>query len=1041
MAALSLALLGAFQVERDGQPVIGFESLKVRALLAYLVIEANRPHQREALAGLLWPDLPDETARKNLRQALTNLRLVIGDRGALPPFLFVTRETIQFNPASDHWLDVAAFTAQLAACSTHPHRRIETCRSCAQRMEQAVALYRGSFLDEFFLSDSAAFEEWVARQRERLHQQVLQALASLAASYERRGAYEEARRAARRQVELEPWCEEAHQQLMRALWFSRQRSAALAQYQTCRRILADELGVEPAPETTALYERICANAAHAVRHDGTDRALQLPPLPTPPTVLVGREAELADLADRLANPACRLLTLVGPGGIGKTRLAMQAAVEQRAAFTDGVAFVPLAPLGSDAFLVPAIAEAVGLTFASQPDPKVQLLNYLQEKEVLLLIDNFEHLLAGAGLLADLLQHAPGVSILVTSRERLNLRGEWVVEVAGLQVPDGDQVEGVADYSAVTLFLQCTRRVHARFALSEAEQRAVVQICRLMEGMPLGIELAAAWVRALSSAEIAHAIASGLGFLSISRRDVADRHRSLHAVFAHSWRLLSAEERCVFGSLSVFRGGFGREAAEQVAGATLSVLAALIDKSLLRRTASGRYDMHELLRQYAAEQLEADGETAPTRDRHLAFYLALAETAEPELRGAQQELWIDRLEAEHDNLRAALEWSCADAANHVRLLQLAGALGWFWVRRAYLNEGRAWLETALARADTSVPVPIWARTLYAAGSIAMSTGHFAAAGEMLERSAALWRTVGGEGKRGLAFALGALVWTLHEQGQPAAALVVAAESIALFREQGEQWGYADVVAAQAMAFRELEEFGPAEAAITESIVRWKELGDLRGLSVALHSAALIAFRRADYAAAAALFEESLSIRQELGDKRAIANSLFNLGRVAINQGDDTRAQALFDESRILFRQIGDMGGIALSLYYEALMAYLRGDDRQAKLFFEQAVTRGREAGPKWIGANGLLGLAGVAAAQGKAWQAARLCGAAEAAIAAVSTYLEAVERAYYNRLVATALGELGQQAFDEAHAQGKQLTLEQAIAEALHHEEPEYRETA
>jgi predicted ATPase/DNA-binding SARP family transcriptional activator len=676
MAPLSLALLGAFQVERDGQPVIGFESLKVRALLAYLVIEANRPHQREALAGLLWPDLPDERARTNLRQALANLRLVIGDRGAIPPFLFVTRETIQFNLASDHWLDVAAFTAHLAACRTHPHRRIVTCRSCAQRMEQAAALYRGSFLDEFFLSDSAAFEEWVARQREWFHQHVLQALARLAAYDERRGAYEEARRSARRQVELEPWCEEAHQQLMRALWFSGQRSAALAQYETCRRILTDELGVEPAPETTALYKRIRDHAAQALRSDGTDRALRPTPLPVPPTALVGREAELADLADMLANPACRLLTLVGPGGIGKTRLAVQAAAEQRAGFPDGVAFVPLAPLGSDAFLVPAIAEAVGLTFSSRPDSKVQLLNYLQEKELLLLLDNFEHLLAGAELLGDILRHAPGVSILATSRERLNVQAEWVVEVAGLQVPREDRAEGITDYSAVALFLQSARRVQAGFALSEVEQRSVVQICRLVEGMPLGIELTAAWVRALSGAEIAHQIECGLGFLTTSLRDVAERHRSLHAVFEHSWSLLSAEERCVFGRLSVFRGGFGREAAEQVAGATLSLLAALVDKSLLRRIPTGRYDMHELLRQYAAEQLQAAGETEQTRDRHLAFFLALAETAEPEVHGAQQEQWFDRLEADHDNLRAALEWGRAEVANHARLLQLAGALVWF-----------------------------------------------------------------------------------------------------------------------------------------------------------------------------------------------------------------------------------------------------------------------------------------------------------------------------------------------------------------------------
>ncbi len=798
--------------------------------------------------------------------------------------------------------------------------------------------------------------------------------------------------------------------------------------------LAQHLAIASEDRTTflkAARAELCPDrlASPIQPHDPAP-ARQLDNLPAALTPFVGRERELASISSQLLRAGVRLLTLTGPGGVGKTRLGLQVAAQMRGAFADGVWFVALAPIQAPDLLISTIAQVLGIKEVGGEPLINRLKDVLRDKHMLLVLDNFEHLLAAVGLLGDILHYAPEVHILTTSRERLNLREEWVVEVAGLQVPDGDQAEGGADYSAVALFLQCARRVEAGFTLSAVEQRAVVQICRLVEGMPLGIELAAAWVRALSCGEIADAIAGGLGLLTTSLRNVDERHRSLRAAFVHSWRFLSAEEQWVFRRLSVFQGGFGREAAEQVAGATLALLVALIDKSLLRHTANGRYDMHELLRQYAAEQLQAAGETAPTRERHLAFYLALAETAGPELRGAQQEQWFDRLEADHDNLRAALEWSRAEASNRVGLLQLASALVEFWVRRAYLNEGRSWLEAALAHADTSVPVPIRAKTLYAAGCIAMSTGHFATAGEMLQRSAALWRTLGAEGRRGLALALGTLVWAVREQGQPAAALVVAEESIALFRAQGERWGLAAVLGEQAMAFRELEEFGLAEAAIADSIARWKELGDRWGLSSALHAAALIAFRQADYAAAGALFAESLSIIQELGDKRAIANSLFNLGRVALNQENYTQAQALFDETIDRFGHIGDMGGMALSVYYQALMAHLQGDNAQAKLFFEQATALSREAGPKWIGPVSLLGLASVAAAQGKAWQAARLCGAAEAGIAAVSTYLDSVECAYYNRLVATALGELGQQAFDEAYAQGHALTLDQAIVEAL-----------
>src|SRR5262249_45381113 len=334
-------------------------------------------------------------------------------------------------------------------------------------------------------------------------------------------------------------------------------SGALAQYETCRRILACDLDVGPAAETTALYERIRDSEPRTENPEPRTEQSRHTPLPLPPTPLIGRESELAELGALLENPAYRLITIVGPGGIGKTRLALASATDQIDAFAHRVYFVPLAPLRSSEFLVPAIADALGLAFSGREDPRAQLLNYLRGKELLLVLDNFDHLLEGAELLVDILRRATAVSILVTSRERLNLQGEWVFDIAGLQVPAADQIDGVEGYSAVALFLQRAHKVHARFTFGAAEKRAVARICRLVEGMPLGIELAAAWVRALSCAEIAQEIEQSLGFLTTSLRDVPERHRSLLAVFDHSWRLLSADERGVFRKLSVFRGGFGR----------------------------------------------------------------------------------------------------------------------------------------------------------------------------------------------------------------------------------------------------------------------------------------------------------------------------------------------------------------------------------------------------------------------------------------------------------------------------------------------------
>jgi predicted ATPase len=376
----------------------------------------------------------------------------------------------------------------------------------------------------------------------------------------------------------------------------------------------------------------------------------------------------------LAVPTCRLLTLVGSGGIGKTRLAIQAAA-QLANFAQGVYFVPLAPVGSPDLLASAIAGALQVSFYGSDDPTVQLVNYLREKHLLLLLDNFEHLREGTPLLTDILDAAPALKMLVTSRERLNLQEEWVLPVEGMQYPKGDEPGSIEDYSAVRLFVQSARRVQPAFTLAD-DVSAVIAICQHVEGMPLGLELAAVWLRVMSCRQIAVQLERSLDFLTTPLRNVPERHRSLRVVFEQSWRLLSESERRVLATLAVFHGGFDLEAAEQVAGASLSLLAGLVDKSLIRLNRSGRYDLHELFRQFASDKLAESGETAAATRRHFEYYAELAERAERHLYGPEQEGWFDRLAVDLDNLRAALAWSVRDEEAETGL-RLAGSLGWFW----------------------------------------------------------------------------------------------------------------------------------------------------------------------------------------------------------------------------------------------------------------------------------------------------------------------------------------------------------------------------
>jgi predicted ATPase/DNA-binding SARP family transcriptional activator len=658
---LTLRLLGTPQVSRDGSPVTGFISSKAQGLLYYLAV-TGRAHTREALAGLFWSDMPEVQAAKNLRNVLSNLRALAGQQ------LVITRQEVTFDRASAYWLDVELFLSTLGDAATRD----------LGALHRAVELYQGDFLDGFYVSEALAFEEWVLGRRSLLKGHVLQALHTLVTRHLEREEYAAGIDYANNLLAIEPWREETHRHLMVLLARSRQRSAALAQYETCRRVLARELQVEPMHETTALYEHIRAAAAPPPHN-----------LPPQPTAFVGRQAELAEVTRFLSNPGAQLLTLVGPGGIGKTRLALQAAarcVEPEASydthFADGVFVVPLAvglPGMGEAqpSLIAAMADALQFSFQGPVHPQAQLLGYLREKRMLLVLDNFEHLVAEARQLGDILRLAPGIKLLVTSRTRLNLQEEWLLELTGLEYPSGG-AEGEAPaaqaarpleaYSAIALFVQQARRVRPGFVLEAASEPAVVRICQLAEGVPLAIELAASWLRVLSGAEILAELEQGLDFLTSSLQNVPARHRSLRAVFEHSWALLPPLEQSLFQRLSVFRGGFRREAAASVVGASLPLLAGLADKSLLRRNADGRNEVHELLRQYADEHLRADAaEFEQVHDQHCHYYADLLTAYQPQLQGTGAELQaaMATLNAERENVRAAWNW----AVEHRKIVEL------------------------------------------------------------------------------------------------------------------------------------------------------------------------------------------------------------------------------------------------------------------------------------------------------------------------------------------------------------------------------------
>ena len=1047
---LRLALLGGLQITRGETPLMGFVSSKAQALLCYLAV-TGRPHSRAELAGLLWGEMSEAGAAANFRKALSNLKQLA------PHHLVITRQTIAFNRESPYWLDVAVFQSQLQASA--PDKDPELLR-------EAAALYQGDFLQGFYVRDAPAFEEWMLLERERLKDLALQALQTLAAYYTVHGEYAAGLDYTGRLLAMEPWREEAHRQVMLLLARSGQRSAALAQYETCRRILQEELGVEPMAETTALYERI-REAMVAPPHN-------LPPQPTP---FVGRDEELAQIARLLDQPTCRLLTLTGLGGIGKTRLALEAARGKIGAFLHGVYFVPLASIRSADVLAPTMAESIKLSLYGSGNPKEHLLDYLYEKEMLLVLDSFEQILDGVGLVTEILARAPGMKILATSRERLNLQEEWVLAIGGLEVPTGKRQEAIEAYSAVQLFLQRAQRVHARVPLAEAERPCVARICQLVEGMPLAIELASAWVPVIPCQEIAVEIERNRDFLATSLRDVPERHRSMRAAFNYSWSLLPQTERQVFSKLSVFRGGFERAAAGQVADASLPVLSGLVDKSLLTRNAAGRYQMHDLLRQYAREKLEQADEAERVRNRHLDLCLRLAEEADPNLHGPDQLLWLDQLEAEHDNLRSALEWALACAREGSlwppeAALRLAGSLGLFWDLRGHLGEGRQWLDRTLELETPPFPNVQWkaARTkaLYWAGHLAKWQGDYRRAADLAEANLALCRELGD--RWSLAYALYLWGSVAAKQGDLERGQAFLDESLILFREVQAKWGLAHTLGTLGNIAKSQGRYDQATALWEESYALYREIGDRRGLARMLNRLWHWPYRQGDYARATTLLEEALALFRELAHRSGIAITLRHLGLVAQAQGDLARARALYEESQDLFQELGDNDDLVYVYWYLGRLALYEGDAAVAAALLEnglqlaytvgnksliawvlqtlasaaryranyetarslliESLTLARQAGEKEVIADALIGFAALAAAQEQAERAARLFGAVERLYETMNLILLPVIRAEYDRNVSAARAQMNEAAFATAWANGRAMTLDQAIAAAL-----------
>jgi predicted ATPase/DNA-binding SARP family transcriptional activator len=868
-SSLRVYLFGHFRMESQTGP-IQLPTRKVEALLAYLILNPN-PHSRELLAALLWGDTTDARARASLRNALSILRRKISN-----DLLLADRATVQLNPYFPLWVDALDFKTQATGFLEAPSSE----HNCVK-----LELYSDDLLAEFY-------EDWVLVERQELQALYLKTLLEFTQQCRSASEYERAIQYAHQVLAVDAANERAHQHLMFCYVAQGKRSAALRQYEACRRALQDELAVEPSPETKSLKDWIEQASAERAPIEAS-----ITNLPIYLTSFIGRQQEMVQVKQLLSTE--RLLTLTGAGGSGKTRLAVQAATDLVDTFHDGVWWVELAALAEGALVPRSVAKALGVSEVPSQPVSETMVNFLRPRHLLLVLDNCEHLsTACANLIERLLSTCPDIKIMATSREALRINGERVWSVPTLSLPDRAPTpdpELLLQYEAVQLFVERAESVRRDFALSDQNARFVEKICRQLDGMPLALELAAARVKALTVQQILTRLDDAFRLLTRGSRTALPRHQTLRAAIDWSYELLSEEEQSLFRRLSVFAGGWTLEAAEIVSAGegieereVLDLLSRLVDKSLVEMHAHGeaaRYRMLQTVQHYSHEKLLQSGEAQTTRKRHFDYFCRLVEAANPHLGFFLSDMdmldWQRRLEPENDNLRAALQWSLEKEDSVEDGLRMASLLHWFWFVRSYFSEGRAWLARLLDK-SASAPADVRAQALLTAGYLACWQGDFASGHAPLAEANRLYRQM--EDGRGIAFSLHGLGMAAMGEGNP----------------------------------------GQGRSFFAESLQVARQVGDKPLTSFALHFLAIMESYRGEYSLASSHFEECLVLTQEIGgNQQAVAFSLFHLARIARLQGDYSQAQAQLAESLHRFRQIGDRRGIGYALAGFAVLAALQG----------------------------------------------------------------------------------------------------------------------
>lgn len=913
------------------------------ALLAYLTMN-KQAHSREKLVSLFWPESPTAQAFTSLRKTLWSLKQHVSDA-----WLDIRRQSVELKSDDGLWVDIHSFDRALKAGEGHPHAPSAACAECLPSLLHAIDLYRDDFLRGFTLPDSPSFDDWQFFHTDMLRDRFIEALKRVLHYYAASKEFPAAIRYAQRWLAVSPAEEAAHRELMRLYTLNHQRAAALQQYQECVRLLQQEFDAEPEPQTQALYHAISSQNGAAAFQEAqvVERKSARHAAPSPargmfqPTPFIGRTRELEEIRLMLQRSDCRLLTLFGMGGIGKTRIAEQLVSTMIADYPDGVYFVPLAPLTLPEQIAPAIADALRCLPSAEEEALTALLQFLSSKKLLLILDNAEHLLQGVGLFKQCLQAAPTIQCVVTSRERLNLIGEWVYEIRGLSYPESSAFsEGFQDierqYDAVRLLIQSAKRHHPDFALSEANLPQLLRLCRLADGMPLALELAASWCHILSCDQIVAEIEQSLDVLTSRLHDRSDRHQSVRAVFDSLWARLSTQGQRQLCQLSIFQGSFDAAEAEAITETSLPQLAAFVDRALVQSYANGRFALHPLLQRFLEEKRHEDLDAEERLiERFCAWHERFVIAQADSLKTERQQIALSALIAASPNIRHAWELAAAQQ-NLPRLQAMLPRLALFYEMANRLQEGRDVFQHALTTCRQQQPEHLlFAQLIVHLAACSRYNVYNAETLPDYQQALRRLRTSGAATSAYTYFWIGCLKTWYRQQNEDTAEWVELLDALAV--QSGDRWDMALAAFLRGeWLYQTRQSLELAHACFQQALTLRQQLGDLWGQTTALNSLGHVALNHGRYREAQHFHEDALRMSQELHDEHGIAWAKAQLGEIAALLGDYQRAWTLQRESFAIVTQLGCQGLAAWRLSACGFLLMIQGEYDSAETYFQQSL---------------------------------------------------------------------------------------------------------